>query len=90
MKKSYLISKHQHRLRNKKSCTTNLIESLVFATKVLSQKDHLDIIYLDFEKAFDKVPNKRLLLKSFKYGILGKLLNWLDAFLKNRQQRVLL
>ena len=50
MKKNSLISKHQHGFRNKKSCTTNLLESLDFATKVISQKDHLDIIFLDFEK----------------------------------------
>ena len=47
--------------RNKNSCTTNLLESLNFATKVESQKDYLDTLLLDFEKAFEKVPHKILL-----------------------------
>ena len=66
-----------------------MLESLDFATKV-KLKDHLDIIFLDFEKAFDKVPHKRLLLKLSKYGISGKLLNWFEAFLKDTRQRVVL
>ena len=67
-----------------------MLESLDFATKNLSQKDHLDIIFLDFDKAFDKVPHKRILLKLSKYGISGKLLKWIESFLKNRLQRVVL
>ena len=74
----------------KNICTTNLLKSLDFFTKVLSQKDHYDIIFLDFEKAFDKEPHKRLLLKLPKYGVSGKLLNWFEAFLKNRRQGVVL
>ena len=47
-----------------------------------------DTIYLDFAKAFDKVDHKILLSKLKKVGIRGKLLNWLKAFLSNRQQEV--
>lgn len=77
-----LISKHQHGFRSKKSCTTNLLEAIDYATKVLSEKNTMDILFIDFEKAFDKVPHKRLLLKLSKYGIKGKVLNWFEAFLK--------
>ena len=66
-----------------------MLESLDFATKV-KLKDHLDIIFLDFEKAFDKVPHKRPLLKLSKYCNSGKLLNWFEAFLKEKRQRVVL
>ena len=64
-----LLSKHQHGFRNRKSCTTNLLEIMDFATKTPSEKDALDILFIDFEKAFDKVPHKRLLHKLSKYGI---------------------
>jgi hypothetical protein len=90
MDENKLITKHQHGFRNKKSCTTNLLEALDYATKVIYEKDSLDILFIDFEKAFDKVPHKRLLLKLEKYGISCKVLNWFEAFLKNRRQRFVL
>jgi len=39
----------------------------------------VDAIYLDFAKAFDKVPHERLLYKLEKYGIKGQLLKWIKA-----------
>ena len=48
----------------------------------------LDVIYLDFMKAFDSVPHKRLINKLNSYGIQGNILNWIKAFLTNRKQRV--
>ena len=80
------LTKHRHGLKNIKSCTKNLIETLEFATQVISQKDQLDLISLDFYK----VTHKRLLLKMSKYGITCKVLNWIEAFLTNRHQRVVL
>ena len=74
-----LISKHQHGFRNKKSCATTLLEAMD-ATKLFSEKNALDILLIDFEKAFDKVPHKRLLLKLSKYRIFGNLLKWFKAF----------
>ena len=41
----------------------------------------VDVAYLDFSKAFDTVPHKRLLLKLHRLGIGGKLLQWAEAFL---------
>ena len=46
------------------------------------------MIYLDYEKAFDKVPHKRLLLQLNKFGIRGNTLAWITDYLKNRTQRV--
>ena len=45
-------------------------------------------IYLDFQKAFDKVPHKRLLKKLHAYGIRGQVYEWIKEFLNKRQQRV--
>ena len=46
------------------------------------------MIYLDFKKAFDKVPHERLLRKLHGYGIRGKVYSWIKEFLSNRRQRV--
>ena len=47
-------------------------------------------MYLDFRKAFDSVPHKRLIKKLEGYGINGSLLTWLKNFLNQRQQRVVI
>ena len=50
----------------------------------------VDVIYLDFQKAFDKVPHKRLILKLAAHGIDGKLLEWIEKWLLDRKQRVVI
>ena len=50
----------------------------------------VDIIYLDFKKAFDSVPHQRLLGKIKSYGIEGNIFKWLSSFFHNRLQRVAL
>ena len=82
------ITKKQHGFVKGKSCTTNLIETLDEITKSLDKRVPVDVIYLDFAKAFDSVPHRRLLLKLEKYGIDGRLLEWIRSFLSNRNQRV--
>ena len=47
------------------------------------------MVYLDFQKAFDTVPHKRLMVKLQAYGISGVILNWINAFLNRRTQRVI-
>ena len=55
----------------------------------LDERKSIDILYLDFQKAFDKVPHKRLISKLCQaYGIDGNLLSWIKSFLSNRRQRV--
>ena len=48
----------------------------------------LDAVYLDFSKAFDSVPHKRLLIKLQSYGVEGKVLQWIQSFLSDRRQTV--
>ena len=45
-------------------------------------------MFLDFAKAFDKVPHKRLILKMSNHGIRGKILDWITELLKGRKQKV--
>ena len=48
----------------------------------------VDIIYLDFQKAFDKVPHQRLLLKLKAHGIRDSITDWIEQWLTDRRQRV--
>ena len=50
----------------------------------------MDVLYLDFAKAFDKVPHQRLLEKCKGLGLDGKLLEWIRVWLEGRKQRVVL
>ena len=45
------------------------------------------IIYLDFQKAFDKVPHQRLLLKLKAHGIGDNITDWIEQRLTDRRQR---
>jgi hypothetical protein len=61
-------------------------------TKILdvSPSHCVDAIYLDFAKAFDTVPHKRLMLKLRCYGITGKVYEWIEDFLSKRRQLVVI
>ena len=50
----------------------------------------MDVLYTDFEKAFDKVSHKKLITKLYAYGIRGRLLGWIKSFLRGRRQRVVM
>jgi len=54
----------------------------------LDADECIDIIYLDFSKAFDKVPHFRLLQKLKQHGISGKVSDWIQSWLRGRRQRV--
>ena len=81
---SYIV-KQQHGFRSGRSCLSNLLDSMYPANGMIDEDGEVDLIYLDFMKAFDSVPHKRLLLKLASYGIKGKNLDIIDAFLCNRQ-----
>ena len=85
-----LINPSQHGFTKGRSCATNLLEFLEKVTKVVDEGKPLDVIFLDFAKAFDKVPTKRLLKKLYAHGVRGKLLKWIADWLTNRTQRVVL
>ena len=82
------LSDAQHGFRQKRPCCTQLLETLDEWTSILEEGDSVDALYLDFSKAFNSVPHQRLLLKLRSCRVGGKLLNWVEAFLTGRQQRV--
>jgi len=93
LKKYKLIKESQHGFVKNKSCLSNL---LVFMEEITSYADSgypADIICLDFQKAFDKVPYCRLLMKLWAHGINGrkdrKWIEWIESRLTGRKQSVL-
>ena len=85
-----LIYDSQHGFRQKRSCLTNLLEFMEIILKNIDSSEPVDVIFLDLQKAFDKVPHKRLILKLHEIGIRGKLLKWIESWLQGREQRVVL
>ena len=58
-----LINTSHHRFLNARSCLTILLCFLEEITNWVDDRSPVDVVYLDFQKAFDKVPHQRLLLK---------------------------
>jgi len=71
-----------------RSTVIQLLRMLDEWTEKLENGGHVDVVYTDFEKAFDKVPHKRLINKLASYGIDNHTIEWIKAFLCNRKQRV--
>lgn len=87
MEQNNLFTKHQHGFRKGYSCVTQLIDVCNKWTEELDSKNNIDVIYLDFQKAFDTVPHKRLISKLEGYGIKGNILLWIEDFLKKKGSR---
>ena len=54
-------------------------------TKWVDEGSQVDIIYLDFFKAFDKVPHQRLLLKLKAHGIGNVMINWIEKWPEDKE-----
>jgi ribonuclease P/MRP protein subunit RPP40 len=78
----------QHAFMSRFSTNTNLLECTFDWFVALAHSDSVDVIYIDFSKAFDSIVYSKLLFKLSSLGITGKLLAWLAAFLHNRNQCV--
>uniref|UniRef100_A0A3B3RVY9 Reverse transcriptase domain-containing protein n=1 Tax=Paramormyrops kingsleyae TaxID=1676925 RepID=A0A3B3RVY9_9TELE len=85
-----ILRDSQHGFRRGRSCLTNLLEFFEEATQEVDDKKAYDVIYLDFQKAFGVVPHKRLSLKLKATGILGTVATWIDNWLTDRKQRVVI
>jgi hypothetical protein len=83
------MNNYQHGFTKGRSCTTNLLETLEAWTRLLDSGIGIDVIFLDYKKAFDTVPHLRLLKKLESIGIAGSLLKWIEAFLTERQMRTI-
>ena len=79
----------QHGFRKGHSCETQLIETLHDLQQHKDNKHQVDVIVLDFSKAFDTVPHRRLLKKIKHLGVKGKIHGWIANFLYARSQQVI-
>lgn len=67
----HIIIHFQHGFQPGLSCESQLIETVHDWMTAMDNKTQIDAILLDFAKAFNKVPHKRLLSKLAFYGITG-------------------
>ena len=87
--KHYILTSLQHGFRSGQSCETQLITTTNDIMKAYDKKEQTDLVILDFSKAFDTVPHRKLLHKLDHYGINGKVNTWIKGFLMERQQQVI-
>ena len=85
-----ILTDQQHGFRSRRSCETQLIITIQELASSLSSGEQVDVILLDFSKAFDKVPHTRLLNKLDYYGVRGNIRQWIRDFLTSRTQLVTL
>ena len=83
-----ILTNLQHGFRSGHSCESQLLITTDDLFKNFDNKIQTDIAILDFSKAFDTVPHKRLLTKLSHYGVNGNINKWIESFLGNRNQSV--
>ena len=83
-----LFNEDQHGFRSGRSCLSQLLAHHNSIIEGLEDGSDVDVIYLDFAKAFDKVHHGILLNKLSKFGICGKVHKWIKSFLCGRTQKV--
>ena len=81
---------NQHGFLKRKSCLTNLLTFTEKVTAMVDAGSPVDVVYLDYAKAFDKVPHRGLILKMRAIGISENIVNWVEEWLRNRKQRVVI
>ena len=79
-----ILIDNQHGFRANHSCTTQLIAFIEDVSHALDHQKQVDIILLDFSKAFDTVSHQRLLSKLKHYGITNEIYYWIKTWLTQR------
>ena len=90
MRRNNLFTKFQYGFLSGRSVTLQLLYAMDKWTEALDNGEEVDCIYTDFMKAFDRVPHKRLIVKMKSYGISDSICNWVEMFLCNRKQKVVI
>ena len=85
-----IITDRQHGFMKQRSCLTNLLECFESWTQALDEGFEVDVIYLNYRKAFDSVPILRLIEKLKVYGLKSKVIQWIKSFLTGRTMKVLI
>ena len=82
------IRPSQHGFTNGRSCLTNLISVYDKVTHLVDEGKAVNVVYLDFSKAFDTVPHSTLVEKLAAHGLDGCTLCWVKHWLDGQVQRV--
>lgn len=82
------LSPHQHGFIEKRSTVTNLALFTQYAAEVLDEKGQVDVVYTDFQKAFDKIDHYVLLSKLDQIGLSESLLTLIKSYIFERTQFV--
>ena len=82
--KNNLVDKNQHGFTPKRSTVTNLLQAMNIWIDALAHGFPIDIIYFDFEKAFDRVPHKRLIKKLESFKITSEVIGCIEDFLSKK------
>ena len=90
LEENELLRDSQHGFRTRRSCLTNLLEFLDLVSDYVDEGIPVDAVYLDFQKAFDKVSHSKLLVKMARYGIDDGVVRWVGNLLSGRRQRVVI
>ena len=87
-----ILTGKQFGFRQGRSCVSNLLCYYDRVSEIMQDREGwVDSIYLDFSKAFDKVPHKRLIWKLQHIGgVSDMLLEWMKDFLQGRQMRTVI
>ena len=88
MNENNLFNDNQHGFRSGRSCLSQLLEHFDQILDLLESGGNVDVIYLDFSKAFDKLDFKIVLRKIKAMGIDGRVFDWIKSFLTERTQQV--
>ncbi len=83
-----LLTSRQHGFLSRRSTLTNLLAAEELIAKWLDEGSAVDLIYLDFSKAFDSVNYRLLLHKLRGYGIAPIVISWVECFLSRRTFQV--
>ena len=84
-----ILTDAQHGFRKYRSCESQLITTVQDLASGIDKSEQIDAVLLDFSKAFDKVPHRRLAAKLHHYGVRGNTLLWIQSFLADRSQKVI-
>ena len=86
--KHNILTSLNHGFRAGYSCETQLVITAHDLLEAFDNDTQSDVLVLDFNKAFDTVPHRKLLSKLEAYGIHGPILHWIENFLMQRKMSV--
>ena len=85
-----ILIDYQHGFRKRRSCESELIQTVDDLAKGLHDAGPIDAVLMDFSKAFDKWSHSHLAAKPYQFGVRGNTLDWIQSFLSKRTQEVVL